>query len=74
VTVIITIWRPGAASQDGLRQPVPSAGPVGWFSTANLVLLGELRRRAPDAINWEAMGDVVPALEAARASQTARHH
>jgi hypothetical protein len=51
--------------------------PVGWVNTASLVLLGELRRRAPHAIDWTAMGDVVPILdefEAARASQTARHH
>jgi hypothetical protein len=26
--------------------------PVGWINTANLVLLGELRRRAPAAIDW----------------------
>jgi hypothetical protein len=51
--------------------------PAGWVNTANLMLLGELRRRAPHAIDWTAMGDVVPILdefEAARASQTAPHH
>jgi hypothetical protein len=26
--------------------------PVGWVNTANLALLGELRRRAPHAIDW----------------------
>jgi hypothetical protein len=26
--------------------------PPGWVNTANLVLLGELRRRAPEAIDW----------------------
>jgi hypothetical protein len=26
--------------------------PVGWVNTANLTLLGELRRRAPHAIDW----------------------
>jgi hypothetical protein len=26
--------------------------PPGWVNTANLTLLGELRRRAPEAIDW----------------------
>jgi hypothetical protein len=46
-------------------------------NTANLTLLGALRRRAPDAIDWAAMGDVVPVLdafEAAMDSRIARRH
>ena len=42
-----------------------------------LTLLAELRRRAPEAIDWAAMGDVVPlldAFEAAMESKTARRH
>jgi hypothetical protein len=31
--------------------------PVGWVNTANLSLLGELRRRAPEAIDWERLTD-----------------
>jgi hypothetical protein len=49
--------------------------PPGWVNTANLTLLGELRRRAPEAINWAGMPDVIlDAFEAERASQTAHHH
>jgi hypothetical protein len=49
--------------------------PQEWVNTANLTLLGELRRRAPEAIDWTGMPDVVPVLdafEAARDSGTAR--
>jgi arylsulfatase A-like enzyme len=49
----------------------------GWVNTANLTLLGELRRRAPEAINWAAMQDIVPTLdafEAHMAGKTARRH
>jgi hypothetical protein len=35
-------------------------GPQQWINTANLTLLAELRRRATEAIDWIAMGDVVP--------------
>jgi hypothetical protein len=48
-----------------------------WVNAANLVLLAELRRRAPHAIDWTAMGDVVPlldAFEAAMESKVARQH
>jgi hypothetical protein len=41
------------------------------------MLLAELRRRAPHAIDWTAMGDVVPLLDAFEAhmeSKTARRH
>jgi hypothetical protein len=51
--------------------------PIGWIETANLTLLGALRRRAPHAIDWTAMGDVVPLLDAFETwtgSRTARHH
>jgi hypothetical protein len=27
-------------------------GPAGWVNIANLTLLGELRRRAPEAVGW----------------------
>jgi len=40
-------------------------------------LLAALRRRAPEAIDWAAMGDVVPLLDAFEAvmqSKTARRH
>jgi len=55
------------------------AEPVGWVNSANLTLLGALRRRAPEAIDWAqltAAGVVaqLDAFEAARASQTAGHH
>jgi hypothetical protein len=48
-----------------------------WVNAASLVLLGELRRRAPEAIDWTAMGDVVPmldAFEAAIDSRAAHRH
>jgi hypothetical protein len=40
------------------------AEPVGWVNIAILTLLGELRRRAPHAIDWTSMADVVPVLDA----------
>jgi hypothetical protein len=43
--------------------------PVGWVNTANLTLLAELRRRAPEAIDWAGMQDVVPLLDAFEAAQ-----
>jgi len=46
--------------------------PAGWVNTANLVLLGELRRRAPEAIDWDAMADVVPVLDAFEAAMGER--
>ena len=52
-------------------------GPAGWVNTANLTLLAELRRRAPQAIDWTAMGDIVPVLDDFKAhmeSKTARRH
>jgi hypothetical protein len=51
--------------------------PEQWINAANLVLLGALRRGAPQAINWSEMQDVVPlldAFEAAMDSKTARRH
>jgi hypothetical protein len=53
------------------------AEPQGWVNTANLSLLVELRRRAPEAIDWAGMQDVVPlldAFEAAMESKVARRH
>jgi len=46
--------------------------PAGWVNTANLTLLGELRRRAPEAIDWDAMADVVPVLDAFEAAMGER--
>jgi hypothetical protein len=53
--------------------------PAGWVDIANMTLLGELRWRAPEAIDWAGLtaAGIVQMLddfEAARASQTARHH
>jgi len=51
--------------------------PEQWVSAACLVLLGALRRWAPQAINWAEMQDVLPVLdafEAAMDSKTARRH
>ena len=48
--------------------------PEQWINAANLVLLGALRRLAPQAINWTEMQDLVPRLDAfeeAMASKTA---
>jgi hypothetical protein len=69
-------WKHNAHPPDYEMVLIQDKSP-GWVNTANLVLLGELRRRAPHAIDWTAMGNVVPILdefEAARASQAARHH
>jgi hypothetical protein len=38
--------------------------PEVWINTANLTLLGELRRRATEAIDWTGMPDIVPVLDA----------
>jgi hypothetical protein len=35
-----------------------------WVSASSLVLLAALRRRAPHAIDWKMMGDIVPVLDA----------
>jgi hypothetical protein len=35
-----------------------------WVSAASLTLLAALRRRAPQVIDWTAMRDVVPLLDA----------
>jgi len=48
--------------------------PPGWVNTANLALLGELRRRAPEAIDWAAMGDVVSVLDAFEAAREIEPH
>jgi hypothetical protein len=40
------------------------AEPRDWVNTASLTLLGELRRRAPEAIDWSGMPDIVPILDA----------
>jgi hypothetical protein len=50
-----------------------------WLSAASLILLGELRRRAPEAIDWTGLAaagvvQMLDAFGAARASQTVRHH
>jgi len=51
--------------------------PEQWINAASLTLLSALRRRAPQAIDWAGMGDVMPVLdafEAAMESKTARRH
>jgi hypothetical protein len=51
--------------------------PDQWVNAANLTLLGALRRWAPQAIDWSAMGDIVPVLdafEAHMAAKTTRRH
>jgi len=35
-----------------------------WVSAASLILLAALRRRAPEAIDWAGMPDVIPVLDA----------
>jgi hypothetical protein len=48
-----------------------------WVNNANLTPLGELRHRAPDAIDWAGVADVVPqldAFEAAMDSTTVHRH
>jgi hypothetical protein len=52
--------------------------PTGWVNTANLVLLGELRRRAPEAIDWDGLTaagivQMLDAFEAAQEARTRRH-
>jgi hypothetical protein len=71
-------WKHNAHPPD-YEMVLVQAEPVGWVNTANLVLLGALRRAAPRAIDWAGLtaAGVVQMLddfEAARASQTARHH
>jgi hypothetical protein len=48
--------------------------PTGWVNTANLILLGELRRRAPHAIDWAGLtaAGVVQMLDAFEAAQRCR--
>jgi hypothetical protein len=48
--------------------------PSGWVDTANLTLLGELRRRAPHAIDWAGLtaAGVVAELDAFEAAQESR--
>jgi hypothetical protein len=53
--------------------------PEQWINTANLTLLGALRRRAPEAIDWEqltAAGIIsqLDAFEAAQGARPARRH
>jgi hypothetical protein len=43
-----------------------------WVTAANLMLLAELRRRAPHAIDWTTMGDVVPLLDAFEAAMDSK--
>jgi hypothetical protein len=48
------------------------AEPQQWVNTANLTLLSALRRLAPHAIDWTAMGSVVPVLDAFEAAMDSR--
>jgi hypothetical protein len=55
------------------------AEPQQWVNTANLLLLAELRRRAPEAIDWGPLfaAGVVQMLddfEAAQESRSAHRH
>ncbi len=43
--------------------------PEHWVGAVNMTLLGELRRRAPEAIDWSRMGDVIPMLDAFEATR-----
>jgi hypothetical protein len=50
-----------------------------WVNAASLTLLAELRRRAPEAIDWERLAeagivDMLDAFEAARDSRAAHQH
>jgi hypothetical protein len=47
--------------------------PPGWVDIANLTLLGELRRRAPEAIDWAGLtaAGIVQMLDAFEAAQEA---
>jgi hypothetical protein len=45
--------------------------PVGWVHTANLTLLGELRRRAPGSVDWERLVGIVQMLDVFEAAQEA---
>jgi hypothetical protein len=53
-------WKHNASPPD-FEMVLIQAEPPGWVNTANLVLLGELRRRAPEAIDWTEMQDIVTA-------------
>jgi CBS domain-containing protein len=53
--------------------------PPGWVNTANLILLGELRRRAPAAIDWAGLTEagvvqMLDEFEATRDSGMASRH
>jgi hypothetical protein len=50
--------------------------PEQWVNIANLTLLGELRRRAPEAITWGPLfaAGTVDMLDAFEAAQTAPRH
>jgi hypothetical protein len=47
-------------------------GPAVWVNTANLVLLAELRWRAPWAFDWAAMDNITPSIDAFAAAQDGR--
>jgi hypothetical protein len=56
-------WKHNAEPPD-LELVLIQDEPAGWVNTTNLTLHGELRRRAPHAIDWDGMADVVPVLDA----------
>jgi hypothetical protein len=71
-------WKHNAEPPD-YEMVLVQDGPVGWVNTANLMLLGELRRRAPHAIDWAGLTDagvvqMLDAFEAAQESRSARRH
>jgi hypothetical protein len=52
--------------------------PPDWVNTANFTLLGELRRQAPEAIDWAGLSvagivEMLDAFEAAQEALARRH-
>jgi hypothetical protein len=66
-------WKHNAHPPD-YEMVLLQAEPAGWVNTANLVLLGELCRRAPHAIDWEPLlaTGVVQMLDDFKAAQESR--
>ncbi len=56
-------WQHNAQSPD-FELVLVQDGAQAWVNTANLTLFAELRRRAPHAIDWARMQDLVPVLDA----------
>jgi len=70
-------WKHNAHPPDLHLALVQESLPEQWINAAALTLLSALRRGAPQAIDWSAMGDVMPVLDAFEAhleAKTARRH